>query len=253
MKISTGVEMLQLQVSVFGHSQELNPTLIWDKESAVLIDVGMPGNFEQIHKAINEMGVSLDQLKAVILTHHDIDHIGSLPPLLKESNGNIEVYAHELEKPYIEGDLPPMKANLESMAWQLEPLSQEERLKVVHDMLTNFPKSKVDHTLIDRQIIPYCGGIQVIFTPGHTTGHICLYLMQSKTLVVGDAMFSVDGVLQGPHPPSTPDMESAFRSLEKFLDFDIETVICYHGGVCRNNVKEQIQGVLEKFKSDGCC
>lgn len=246
MKISNGVEMLELQVDVFGSRQELNPTLLWDDEAAILIDTGTPGQFEQIRAAMNECGVSMDKLKAIILTHQDIDHIGSLPEILQELDGDIKVYAHELDKPYIEGQLPLMKVNLDSMAWQLESLPEDERLKVVAYLLENSPKAKVDRTLADRQELPYCGGIQVIFTPGHTPGHISLYLKQSKTLVVGDAMFSVEGILRGPHPHSTPDMNTAFRSLEKYLDFDITSIICYHGGLCKGNVNDQLQELVRK-------
>lgn len=113
-------------------------------------------------------------------------------------------------------------------------------------LLENSPKAKVDRTLTDRQELPYCGGIQIIFTPGHTPGRISLYLKQSKTLVVGDAMFSVEGILGGPHPHSTLDMNKAFRSLEKYLDFDIKSVICYHGGLSTDNVKEQLQKLVRK-------
>jgi glyoxylase-like metal-dependent hydrolase (beta-lactamase superfamily II) len=72
MKISNGVAMLELKVQGF----VLNPTLIWDDETAVLIDAGMPGQLEQIRAAMSEVGVSFDKLKAVILTHQDLDHIG---------------------------------------------------------------------------------------------------------------------------------------------------------------------------------
>lgn len=246
MKISDGVEMMELQVEVFGNRQELNPTLIWDDETAILIDTGSPGQLEQIRAAMNECGVSMDKLKAIILTHQDIDHIGSLPEIVQQSDGNIKVYAHEMDKPYIEGKLPLMKVNLDSMAWQLESLPEDERLKVVAYLLENSPKAKVDCTLADGQELPYCGGIHVIFTPGHTPGHISLYLKQSKTLVVGDAMFSVEGILGGPHPHSTPDMNTAFRSIEKYLDFDIKSVICYHGGLSRDNVKDQLQELVRK-------
>ncbi|MGE6631832.1 MBL fold metallo-hydrolase [Bacillus sp. NPDC077027] len=245
MEISNGVKMIELQIEAFGGRQELNPTLIWDDETAVLIDTGTPGQLEQIRTAMNDAGVSFEKLKAIILTHQDIDHIGSLPEILQESDSHIKVYAHEIDKPYIEGKLPLLKANLESMAWQLDDLSDDKR-RVIVAQVNNSPRAKVDKTLFGGEDLPFCGGIHVIFTPGHTPGHISLYLKQSKTLVVGDAMYSVEGVLQGPHPPSTPDMDTAFRSIASYLDFDIEKVICYHGGLSKNNVKEQLKGIVEK-------
>jgi glyoxylase-like metal-dependent hydrolase (beta-lactamase superfamily II) len=245
MIISDGVKMLELQVETFGRHQELNPTLIFDDETAILIDTGTPGQLEQIRDAINEVGISFDKLKAIILTHQDIDHIGSLPDILEESGGGIDVYAHELEKPYIEGELPLMKSNPDSMAWQLQGLPTDEQQKILSS-LDEPPKAKVNKTLSDGQELPYCGGILVLFTPGHTPGHISLYLKKSKVLVVGDAMFSEEGVLQGPHPPSTPDMDTAFQSLKKYLDIDVEKVICYHGGLSSVNVKDQLQNLIRK-------
>ncbi|WP_257348853.1 MBL fold metallo-hydrolase [Pseudalkalibacillus decolorationis] len=245
MKISDGVQMLELYVEAFDSRQELNPTLIWDDETAILIDTGTPGQLEQIRTAMNEVGVSMGNLKAIILTHQDIDHIGSLPEILNESSGGIEVYAHEVDKPYIEGELPLMKGNPDSMAWQLEGLSEEVRQKVLASV-ENPPTAKVDRTLVDGEELPYCGGIRVIFTPGHTPGHISLYLKKGKILVAGDAMFSVEGILQGPHQPSTPDMDTAFQSMKKYMDFDIEKVVCYHGGLSQNNVKNQLEDLVRK-------
>jgi glyoxylase-like metal-dependent hydrolase (beta-lactamase superfamily II) len=242
-KIANGVEMLELQVEAFGNRAILNPTLVWDDETAILIDAGLPGELKQIRAAMSRAGVSFEKLKAVILTHQDIDHIGSLPEILQESNGRIEVYAHELDKPYIEGAMPLIKFNPSSMAGLLQSLPEEERRKVLA-ACENPPKAKVDKTLADGHELPYCGGIEVIYTPGHTPGHISLYLKQSKTLVAGDSMIVWDGILRGPVQQTTPDMETALRSLEKFLDFDIESVICYHGGLWSGNVKDQLQNLV---------
>ena len=52
---------------------------------------------------MKRVGVSVDKLKVVILTHRDIDRIGSLPDLLESGVSDIKVYAHELDKRYIEG------------------------------------------------------------------------------------------------------------------------------------------------------
>jgi len=217
MEVSKGVEMLHLDFQGI----IVHPILLWDQELAVLIDTGFPGQIKDLSAAMEKAGVSLNKLKAVILTHQDMDHIGTLPELLKECGNNIKVYAHELDKPYIQGELPLIKdAHLE-----------------------NPPKGKVDETLVDGQELPFCGGIRVIHTPGHTAGHISLYLKQSKTLVAGDSMYSVDGDLQGVHVPTTLDINAARLSLQKYVDFDIASVVCYHGGLSNVDVNDQIVGI----------
>lgn len=88
----------------------------------------------------------------------------------------------------------------------------------------------------------------MIFTPGHTPGHISLYHSRSKTLVSGDAMVVSNGILRGPIPQMTLDMETATESLKKFLDYDIQQVICYHGGLVEIKEKKQLQDLLEPLK-----
>lgn len=203
MEIAKGVEMLRLEFQEF----IIHPILLWDDEMAVLIDTGFPGQFEDIQVEMERVGISFDKVKVVILTHQDIDRIGSLPNVLENGVSDIKVYAHELDKPYIEGDLPLLKDV------QLEDL----------------PKGKVSDTVIDGQELPYCGGILILHTPGHTPGHISLYLKRSKILVAGDSMYSVNGVLGGVHAPTTLNIMEARQSLKKYLNLDIESVVCYHG------------------------
>ncbi|HFJ9474494.1 MBL fold metallo-hydrolase [Bacillus thuringiensis] len=217
MEIAKGIEMLQLEFQEF----VIHPILLWDDEMVVLIDTGFPGQIEDIQVEMEKVGVSFDKLKVVILTHQDIDHIGSLPELLQRCRSNIKVYAHELDKPYIEGDLPLLKdGNIE-----------------------NRPKGKVSDTVIDGQELPYCGGILILHTPGHTPGHISLYLKQSKILVAGDSMYSVNGVLGGIHAPTTLNIMEARQSLKKYLNLHIESVVCYHGGLSKRNIKIQLQNL----------
>lgn len=94
MEIAKGVEMLQLEFQEF----IIHPILLWNDEMTVLIDTGFPGQFEDIQVEMKRVGVSVDKLKVVILTHQDIDHIGSLPDLLENGVSDIKVYAHELDK-----------------------------------------------------------------------------------------------------------------------------------------------------------
>ncbi|ACK94992.1 MBL fold metallo-hydrolase [Bacillus thuringiensis] len=217
MEIAKGIEMLQLEFQEF----VIHPILLWDDEMAVLIDTGFPGQIEDIQVEMEKVGVSFDKLKVVILTHQDIDHIGSLPELLQRCGNNIKVYAHELDKPYIEGDLPLLKeGNVE-----------------------NRPKGKVSDTVIDGQELPYCGGILILHTPGHTPGHISLYLKRSKILIAGDSMYSVNGMLGGIHAPTTINIKEAKQSLKKYLNLHIESVVCYHGGLSKENINVQLQNL----------
>lgn len=211
------VEMLQLEFQEF----VIHPILLWDDEMAVLIDTSFPGQIEDIQVEMEKVGLSFDKLKVVILTHQDIDHIGSLPELLQRCGSNIKVYAHELDKPYIEGDLPLLKdGNVE-----------------------NPPKGKVSDTVIDGQELPYCGGILILHTPGHTPGHISLYLKRSKILIAGDSMYSVNGMLGGIHAPTTINIKEAKQSLKKYLNLHIESIVCYHGGLSKGNINVQLQNL----------
>ena len=240
MKIANGVEMLEISLNMMGRQTTINPVLIWDDETVILVDTGFPGpNVSQkIREAVAEAGVSFDKLNKVILTHQDIDHIGGLPDILNASQHKIEVLAHENEKPYIQGEKRLVKASKGRMT-QLDSLPEAQR-NAIKAVFENPPKANVDSTIADGEELPYCGGITVIYTPGHTPGHICLYLKQSKTLITGDALNVVDGKLIGPNPQHAFDMELTIQSLKKLTQYDVETVICYHGGVYRDDANQRL-------------
>ncbi len=204
MRIADGVEMLELPMrNPMGMQGVICPTLIWDLETVVLVDAGFPGQGKQIAEFMDRAGAPFNRLRQVIITHQDIDHIGSLPEILKESPHKIEVLSHEEEKPYIEGQRPFIKMNPERLAKILASLPEEYR-RQAEAMFAVRPKADVDRTVADGEVLPYCGGITVIFTPGHTPGHICLYLHRSQVLISGDALVAADGMLYG--PKSTGDV-----------------------------------------------
>lgn len=94
----------------------------------------------------------------------------------------------------------------------------------------------MDKTITDGEELPYCGGITVIYTPGH----ICLYLKYCKTLIAGDIL-QIDGGILIHAPQSTNfDIDLSIISLKKLMQYDIETVICYHGGLYSGNVNKRI-------------
>ena len=230
MKIAEGLDVLEL-----GNNERImRPTLIWDNENVVLLDAGLPGQLENIREEIGKTGAPFDEISKIIITHHDMDHIGSLSSVVKNSKNKIEVLAHVGEKPYIQGE----KISIKMTPERLSSMPEDKRNEM-KEMLNNI-KTNVDRTIEDEEELPYCGGIKVIYTPGHTPGHTCLYLKKYKALVAGDAMNVVDGELRGPNPEYTFDMKQAKESLKKLEKYEIQTVICYHGGLFTNNPNERI-------------
>ncbi|GMA63137.1 MBL fold metallo-hydrolase [Alicyclobacillus fastidiosus] len=244
MKVDHGIEMLELEMNMMGNRMTIHPTLLYDDHHAVLVDVAMPGQLEAIQSAVKKAGVPFENIDAVILTHQDIDHIGSIQDVLKAVGKPIDVYAHAEDKPYIEGDKTPIKMTPERVSAMLAHLPEDAR-KQAEAVFLNPPTAKVTKVVADGEILPFFGGIQVIFTPGHTPGHISLYHQATKTLITGDATVSQNGKIVGPNPQATPDMPLALESQKKFTSFDILKAICYHGGLCDEHVNEQFRDLAK--------
>jgi glyoxylase-like metal-dependent hydrolase (beta-lactamase superfamily II) len=149
-----------------------HPTLVWDDKRVVMVDTGFPGQLPQIRKAMDEAGVPFDKLDRVVITRQDIDHIDGLPDIFRECR-EVEVLCHAEERPYVEGRRPLIK--LARLSKRVSTLPEEQRQQVKM-LLANPPKAGVDATVEGGEVLPYCGGITAIFTPGHTPGYICLYL-----------------------------------------------------------------------------
>lgn len=245
MKIADGIYALELQANMHGRQMTIYPTLLLDGENVVLVDAGFPGMLPSLREAVSKTGSTLEKIDTVLLTHQDIDHIGSLPDLIHTLGGNVKVLCHAEEKPYVQGEKPFIKMTPEHMKRMAESIPAERRA-MFEKLLSNPPKAKVDETVADGQVLPLCGGIRVLFTPGHTPGHIALYHEKSKTLITGDSLNVEDGQLVGPRPSATYDMPLAIRSLEKYKDLDIAAVICYHGGVFTGNAGLRIQEIIKE-------
>lgn len=233
MRVALGVEMLEVAASSFGSPRVIYPALLVDGDALILVDTGYPGQLANVCAAVEAAGVAFGRIQRVILTHHDIDHIGGLASLRAALPHPLSVLAHRAEKEYIQGDRTPLKlAKLEA---ELAGLPEERR--VFHENLKKGFQasfSRVDETLEDGQMLPWCGGVQVIHTPGHTHGHICLYLPAQRLLIAGDALRIVDGELAGFDPAMNHDPAVCRRSLAKLAQFDVETIVTYHSGLWRS-------------------
>jgi glyoxylase-like metal-dependent hydrolase (beta-lactamase superfamily II) len=240
MKIGENIEALELRMNLTGQSSVIYPALLWSPEGATLVDTGIPGQLDALRGEIEDAGVDFESISRIILTHQDVDHIGGLPEILHaRGEESIEVLAHEEDKPYIEGEKPLIKMNRERMARMMESLPESQRQRLER-IFSSPPSGKVDRTLNDGEELPLHGGIKVIHTPGHTPGHLSLFVEKARLLIAGDELRVEEGELVGPSEWATPDMERANTSLGKLLDYRIDYVLCYHGGPYGPDASEKI-------------
>jgi len=123
--------------------------LIKDKET-ILIDTGNPGKVKNILKEIESLNIKPKNIKHILLTHHDVDHIGNATLLQKETGATL--WASKKDIPYILGD--KSRPGIKKVASFLMRVKKPEKIKSYNDQ-------KID----DIEIIP---------TPGHTPGHVSL-------------------------------------------------------------------------------
>jgi glyoxylase-like metal-dependent hydrolase (beta-lactamase superfamily II) len=225
-RVATNVEMLEIK----GERGTLYPVLVCGGKELVLIDAALPGQTDTLREAVKEAGYSLEDITHVILTHQDLDHIGSAKTL---AGLGAKILAHELETPYIQGDKTSIR--LSEMESRLDRLNEGERA-FYERMKKGSPYfyARVDKPLKDGDMLDICGGIKVLHTPGHMPGHIALLLKESNIIVAGDAANIDDGKLSGADPQFTVDMKEAEVSLKKIMACRPAAIVCYHGGLYKN-------------------
>ncbi|WP_341280962.1 MBL fold metallo-hydrolase [Paenibacillus sp. FSL H8-0537] len=243
MLLAKGIAMLEITAIIMGKPTTIHPTLIWDLDHQILIDTAHPGQLPLLQEAAAQEGVLLAHITDIVLTHQDIDHIGSLPAVIEQANQAPRVWSSDIEKPYIEGRKHLIKITDEALAsldLMFPPETPAAFRAAFRKMLEHPPHANVTAQLLGGDKLDRCGGISVINTPGHTPGHVSLYHHTSQTLIAGDALIAENGKLAPPIPAATLDYEMALKSLKALADYPIQHVICYHGGLCSGRLNEQI-------------
>jgi glyoxylase-like metal-dependent hydrolase (beta-lactamase superfamily II) len=235
MRIANSVYVLPIPRSPQEAGSYLNLTLIVDEENGTtLVDAGLPDQTEVIGAALVEAGIGVRDLRRIIFTHQDLDHVGSGAALVRQSGAR--VLAHSADTPYIEGRLRSLKPTPEMLEQRPHMRKVLERLEPV----------VIDEQVENDTRLDLVGGTQVVFTPGHTPGHISLYLEGSRVLVAGDALTAEGGYLNGPNPSATLDMRTAMQSAKRLVDLDVDAIVCYHGGVVNEGPNEQLRRVIQE-------
>jgi glyoxylase-like metal-dependent hydrolase (beta-lactamase superfamily II) len=201
-----------------------NPYLIIDSDGLTLIDSGIPGSEKKILKYINGLGYKSTDVKRILITHADFDHIGGLAALKKVSGAS--VYASKIEAEAI---------GIGRSSRQLKP--EKLQLKLMYALANRYAKTApvlVDEFLVDGQMLDILGGLQVVDTAGHTPGHISFLAPTAGILFAGDSMVSDDNGLYRSVKDNTWDHTIAIESVRKQVALGASIVCPGHGPIVRN-------------------
>jgi glyoxylase-like metal-dependent hydrolase (beta-lactamase superfamily II) len=169
-----------------------NVYLVVTQDGLLLVDTGMPGNARRILRFIEGLGRQPRDLRDIVLTYCDIDHVGSGAELKRRTGARVAI--HELDVAVLSGEQRKQKGGLAMVALY---------------RLLRFRPIAPDLRLRDGDTI---GGLQVMHVAGHTAGSIAL-LRNDGVVFSGDALLSdTHGNVLPPDPRLALDPAQALLS-----------------------------------------
>jgi glyoxylase-like metal-dependent hydrolase (beta-lactamase superfamily II) len=206
----------------------IHPVVLYDEHHCVLVDCGYVGSLPKIEEALHLNGVNPETITHIILTHQDHDHVGAAAAF-KTKYPEVRIMASAIETPYISGAKKSLRLVQAEQLQESLPPEQQAFGQAFCRLLRSVEPVQIDQMLCVK--LPFCGGCQVVATPGHTPGHISLYLKESNTIISGDAMALEDSKPIIANPQFTLDINEATASMERLFSYHPKRIICYHGGV----------------------
>jgi glyoxylase-like metal-dependent hydrolase (beta-lactamase superfamily II) len=143
---------------------QCNCTLLGDEQTAEAIVIDPGDEVDRIHRRLTELGL---KLKQILVTHAHIDHVGGALKLKQLTGAPILLNENDL----------PLLEMMESQAGWLGIATPET--------------APPDDNLADGLIVGLPGyPAQVLHTPGHSQGSVCLHFAPLKLLIAGDTLFA---------------------------------------------------------------
>jgi glyoxylase-like metal-dependent hydrolase (beta-lactamase superfamily II) len=213
--------------------------LVADAGGVTIIDAGLPGFWGDLPKELAAMGRSLDDVRGVVLTHGDTDHVGFAERLRRERGVPVFVHEADAARARFEVRKPssgwgPIKiGSLLGFLWY-SGLRGGLRVPPLTDV----------QTFQDGATLDLPGAPRVIHMPGHTPGSAAIHMPSVDAVFVGDTM-TTRNVLTGevgPRPaPFTLDPAGAMSSLGRLEGVEAHWLLPGHGEPWEGGVAEAVR------------
>ena len=212
-----------------------NIYLCVDEDGLTLVDCGMPKRQNFVWEALTKIGHQKRDLKRILLTHADMDHVGSAAVIQAETGA--KVYAgRETSELIVMGKSP------QHMPWLIQfMIDRFMRYKAL-------PREAVKG-FAEGDVLPCLGGLQVLATPGHTLDHFSFYSPTTGVLLAGDALNTRDGRLQRTPPRITADEVAANRSAIRLIELAPAVIACGHGEPMQHHSTADLMGLFRTLRN----
>lgn len=227
-----------------GDSSLVNSYLIEGDGGLTVIDAGLQGHWKDLLAELEAMGRAPSDIRAVLLTHGDVDHVGFAERLRTEHG--VPVYVGAADAAEARGEVKKPSAPRDKM--RIGPLLGFLWYGLRHGGLGSKPIGAV--TSIDGAMtLDLPGRPEVIPMPGHTPGSVAYLVPAVDAIFIGDAMTTrsvLTGVV-GPAPaPFTVDRQQAMASLAALDGRSARWVLPGHGDPWSGGLTEALRLIREK-------
>ncbi|KGM12500.1 MBL fold metallo-hydrolase [Cellulomonas bogoriensis] len=204
--------------------------LVVTDDGVLVVDAGMPGHWRDLNRELATLDLTLADVRGVVLTHGDTDHLGFAERLRRDHG--VPVHVHTADAARAQGRDKP---HTHWDTWRLAPTARFLALAVRKGGLrTTYLRDVVP--VGDGDVLDLPGSPRVVALPGHSPGSIAVHVPAVDAVLVGDAL-TTRHVLTGrtgPQPaPFTDDPDQALTSLDRLTTLDATWVLPGHGAPSR--------------------